>query len=203
MATAAVFMVRQRDFKRLLAYSSVEHMGILIFGIGIGGTAIFGVLLHVINNAMTKGVLFLSAGNIHRAYRQQVDQRRPRRIGRAALVERRCCWPAFSPAAVRRRSAPSSASSRSSPRRFTAADTWSAALFLLLLLIVFIGMGTTILSVVFGKPSITPAETPFPTACSPAAHAVVHGPGAVARRLPAAPSASMLNEGAAFLGTSR
>ena len=37
MVTAAVFMIRQRDFKRLLAYSSVEHMGILTFGMGIGG----------------------------------------------------------------------------------------------------------------------------------------------------------------------
>ena len=37
MASPAVFMARQRDFKRMLAYSSVEHMGILVLGIGIGG----------------------------------------------------------------------------------------------------------------------------------------------------------------------
>ncbi len=61
-------MVRQRDFKRMLAYSSVEHMGILVLGIGIGGMAVYGALLHLINNGLTKGVLFLSAGNIHRAY---------------------------------------------------------------------------------------------------------------------------------------
>ena len=42
MAFAAVFMVGQRDFKRMLAYSSVEHMGILVLGIGIGGPALFG-----------------------------------------------------------------------------------------------------------------------------------------------------------------
>src|SRR5262249_39816371 len=68
MAVAAVFMVRQRDFKRMLAYSSVEHMGILVLGIGVGGLALFGALLHLVNNGLTKGVLFLSAGNIHRAY---------------------------------------------------------------------------------------------------------------------------------------
>jgi hydrogenase-4 component F len=67
MAIGAVFMVRQRDFG-MLAYSSVEHMGILVIGIGIGGLAVYGALLHVINNGLTKGVLFLSAGNIHRAY---------------------------------------------------------------------------------------------------------------------------------------
>jgi hydrogenase-4 component F len=65
---AAVFMVRQPDIKRMLAYSSVEHMGILAIGIGIGGLATYGALLHLVNNALTKGCLFLSAGNIQRAF---------------------------------------------------------------------------------------------------------------------------------------
>src|SRR5438270_12123963 len=68
MAVAAVFMARQKDFKRMLAYSSVEHMGILVLGVGVGGLAVYGALLHLINNGLVKGVLFLSAGNIHRAY---------------------------------------------------------------------------------------------------------------------------------------
>src|SRR5262249_7977407 len=72
MAVAAVSMVRQRDFKRLLAYSSVEHMGILVLVIGLGGLAVYGALLHLIINGLTKGVLFLSAGNIHRAYGSKV-----------------------------------------------------------------------------------------------------------------------------------
>ncbi|ALC15915.1 Ech hydrogenase-like complex, HyfF-like integral membrane subunit [Desulfuromonas soudanensis] len=65
---AAVFMVRQPDIKRMLAYSSVEHMGILAIGVGIGGLATYGALLHLVNNALTKGCLFLSAGNIQRAF---------------------------------------------------------------------------------------------------------------------------------------
>lgn len=68
IAVAGVFMVGQRDFKRMLAYSSVEHMGILVVGLGIGPAALYGTLLHVITNGLTKGVLFLSAGNIHRAF---------------------------------------------------------------------------------------------------------------------------------------
>lgn len=68
MAVAGLFMVGQRDFKRMLAYSSVEHMGILIVGWGIGAPALFGTMLHVVTNGVTKGVLFLSDGNIHRAY---------------------------------------------------------------------------------------------------------------------------------------
>jgi len=68
IALAAVFMVGQRDFKRMLAYSSVEHMGLLVMGIGLGGSGIFASLLHMLNNGLTKGALFLSAANIHRAF---------------------------------------------------------------------------------------------------------------------------------------
>src|SRR5439155_12815163 len=68
MAVAAVFMVRQRDFKRMLAYSSVEHMGILVLGISIGGQAIYGALLHLVINGLTKAVLFLVSGNILLSY---------------------------------------------------------------------------------------------------------------------------------------
>src|SRR5260370_9048091 len=52
----------------MLGYSTVEHMGILVLGVGIGGAGVYGALLHLVNNAIPKGVLFLSAGNIHRAY---------------------------------------------------------------------------------------------------------------------------------------
>ena len=65
---AAIFVIRQRDIKRMLAYSSVEHMGILAVGVAIGGPATYGAMLHVINNALTKGSLFMSAGNIHRYF---------------------------------------------------------------------------------------------------------------------------------------
>jgi hydrogenase-4 component F len=65
---AALFMMRQTDLKRMLAYSSIEHMGLLAVGVGIGGLATFGALLHLVNNALAKGCLFLSAGNIHRAF---------------------------------------------------------------------------------------------------------------------------------------
>jgi len=68
MAFAAVSIVRQRDIKRLVAYSIVEHMGMMAFGLGIGGVGITASLLHVMHNGLTKGVLFLAAGNIYHAY---------------------------------------------------------------------------------------------------------------------------------------
>ena len=65
---AALFVIRQRDIKRMLAYSSVEHMGILAIGVAVGGLATYGAMFHMFNNALTKGSLFMSAGNIHRHY---------------------------------------------------------------------------------------------------------------------------------------
>lgn len=68
MGVAAVFVLRQSDYKRLLAYSSVEHMGILALGIGLGGDGPFGSALHAINHSLTKAMLFFVAGNILAVY---------------------------------------------------------------------------------------------------------------------------------------
>ena len=64
MGFAAAFILQQPDFKRMLAYSSVEHMGILALGVGLGGAAVFGAMFHAVNHSLTKGMLFLIAGNI-------------------------------------------------------------------------------------------------------------------------------------------
>jgi hydrogenase-4 component F len=66
---AAASMVGQANYRRMLAYSSVEHMGILTLAVGVGGLATFGGLLHAVNNALNKGILFLAAGNILQACR--------------------------------------------------------------------------------------------------------------------------------------
>ncbi len=71
MAVAAVFITGQSDYKRMLAYSSVEHMGVLALGVGLGGVATFGALLHAVNHSLTKAMLFLVAGNILAAYRSK------------------------------------------------------------------------------------------------------------------------------------
>ncbi len=68
MGVAAALMLGQRDLKRMLAYSSVEQMGMLAMAGGLGGAATFGALLHLVNNAFGKGALFLAVGNLHRAF---------------------------------------------------------------------------------------------------------------------------------------
>ena len=65
LGIAVPFILLQEDYKRLLAYSSVEHMGIIALGIGFGGVyGIFGAILHMFNHAMTKSLMFFGAGNI-------------------------------------------------------------------------------------------------------------------------------------------
>ncbi|MBI3112471.1 MAG: hydrogenase 4 subunit F [Ignavibacteriales bacterium] len=73
MGVAVPFILLQRDFKRLLAYSSVEHVGIIVFALGIGTPlAYFGALLHLLNNAIAKILLFLTAGNVRMAYGSRI-----------------------------------------------------------------------------------------------------------------------------------
>jgi hydrogenase-4 component F len=62
-----LFLLGTRNYKRMLAYSSVEHMGILGLAAALGGAGMTAALFHVWNNSLTKGALFLSAGNIRRA----------------------------------------------------------------------------------------------------------------------------------------
>ena len=61
---AGIFIMRQSDYKRMLAYSSIENMGVIAFGVGIGGLALYGAMLHLIHHSLLKSSLFLSAGNL-------------------------------------------------------------------------------------------------------------------------------------------
>lgn len=69
---AAVFILGQADYKRMLAYSSVEHMGIIAFACGCGKTGAFFGLLHAINHSCAKAGLFMIAGNIVDTYKTKV-----------------------------------------------------------------------------------------------------------------------------------
>jgi hydrogenase-4 component F len=152
MAFAAVFIIGQTDFKRMLAYSSVEHMGILALGVGLGGLATTGAMFHAVNHSLTKAALFLVAGNILAAYRTKS-------VGAVSGVSRvlpvsAVLWtagflaitgtPPFSPFLS----------------EFTilraAIDQgqgWVAAGYLLLLALIFVGMATIVLRMVQGNPS--------------------------------------------------
>ena len=68
LLVAAVLLIAQRDYKRMLAYSSVEHMGLLALGAAAGSSlAIAAVLLHMLGHGLTKSTLFISSGEIAHA----------------------------------------------------------------------------------------------------------------------------------------
>src|SRR5947207_7863142 len=62
---AAFMLYRRRDIKRMFAYSSIEHMGIIVFAFGIGGPlANFAGLLHMTMHSLTKSAIFFAVGHI-------------------------------------------------------------------------------------------------------------------------------------------
>jgi hydrogenase-4 component F len=149
---AAIFVIKQPDFKRLLAYSSVEHMGIIAIGIGIGGIATFGAMLHLINNALVKGVLFLSAGNIHRRFN---SKRRDEVAGAIAVVPISASLFIAGFLAVTGSPPFGVFVSEFTILRgvFSSGHFTLGGYFLLMLCVIFIGMGSTVLAVTLGRPS--------------------------------------------------
>ena len=158
MAVAAAFMARQKDFKRMLAYSSVEHMGILVVGLGIGGAGVFGALLHMLNNGLTKGVLFLSAANIHRAYASK-NSDEVRGVLRRLPVSGALLLAGFFAITGSPPFGPFLSEFTILNAAVSSGRYGVAALFLILLVIVFVGMGATITTVVQGKPSAHASAT--------------------------------------------
>ncbi|WP_297452984.1 hydrogenase 4 subunit F [Persephonella sp.] len=62
---ASIFIIKQIDYKRLLAYSTMEHMGIIAFAFGINTKlAIFAGIFHLLNHAFVKGLMFFSVGSV-------------------------------------------------------------------------------------------------------------------------------------------
>jgi hydrogenase-4 component F len=158
MLVAALFLLGTRDFKRMLAYSSVEHMGILSVGAALGAAGAWAALFHVWGNSLTKGALFLSAGNIRRAAggRTMDDVR-----GMSALTPWSAAMfvtgmfivtalppfgPFFSELGIVRAAF---ASDRPGP----------AAMFLGCLLFAFFGLTRVVFGIVDGRPRVSAAQT--------------------------------------------
>lgn len=154
LLVAAIFMVRQPDIKRLLAYSSVEHMGLLAIGIGIGKLATFAAMLHLINNTLTKGGLFLAAGNIQRAFGSKNLSE-----VRGALIALPVSGALFLAGFLAITGSPPFGpfiSEFTLLRGIFGGGHWQIGVVVLVLLaIVFIGMGATVLTATQGEPEQT------------------------------------------------
>ena len=151
ISIAAVFLVHQTDIKRMLAYSSVEHMGLFAVALGLGGKALYGVMLHLIGNGLAKGVLFLSAGNIHRAFASK-----NREFARGTLKRAPWTGAIFLAGFLAMTGSPPFLPFFSEFAIFSAAFSQgrpvTGSLVAILLMVAFMGMALTVVPVVFGDP---------------------------------------------------
>jgi hydrogenase-4 component F len=75
LAIAAFSLLGQRNYKRMLAYSSIEHTGLTCLGLALGPLGVFAAMLHMVNHAVTKSMMFLLAGRIQQRYQStQISQ---------------------------------------------------------------------------------------------------------------------------------
>jgi hydrogenase-4 component F len=152
LLVSAAFIIGQNDLKRMLAYSSVEHMGILVLALAIGGAGSYGAMLHLIGNGLSKGLLFLAVGNVVLFYGTS-------EAGAIRGVLRRAPWTGvlllIGLFAVT--GSPPFALFVSEITILGAAIhggfIWLAVVVMILFAIIFIGMAKMILDVAWGEPS--------------------------------------------------
>jgi hydrogenase-4 component F len=148
---AAAFLIAQRNYKRMLAYSSVEHIGIVCLGLGFGGYwGVFGAVFHVVNHALAKSLLFIVSGNILLKY-HSAEIRDVRGLMRAspwtgalflAGVLALIGLPPFAPFI----------SEFIIFRSGLESYPWAAAMGVILLVVVFGGMLASVNSMLYGEP---------------------------------------------------
>jgi hydrogenase-4 component F len=68
LAIAAFSLIGQRNYKRMLAYSSIEHTGLTCMGLALGPLGVFAAMLHMVNHTVTKSMMFLLAGRVQQRY---------------------------------------------------------------------------------------------------------------------------------------
>lgn len=147
---ASIATFNQLDIKKILAYSSIEHMGIIALGFGVGGVGVFGALFHIFNNALLKGAIFMVVGNIRRAYGQKTTE-----FINGAMSKIPLSGTIFFISFLAIVGTPpfgSFVSMFSILQGVIAYSMTLAFLFMLGLILIFIGMGKTILGASRGKP---------------------------------------------------
>jgi hydrogenase-4 component F len=172
MGVAALFIIGQTDYKRLLAYSSVEHMGILVLGVGIGGIAGFGSMLHAVGHSLTKAMLFLTAGNTLACFHSKSTFR-----ARGILRVCRCTGILWLVGLFAITGSPPFAtfvSELAVLKGILDASRWITAVFYLGTLgMAFVGMASAILPMVYGHPLPGTTDSAAAESCDAAAGAAL------------------------------
>jgi hydrogenase-4 component F len=151
MLVAALFLLGTPDFKRMLAYSSVEHMGILAVGAALGGAGLWAALFHVWTNGLTKGALFLSAGNIRRLAGAQTTDKVTGMAWRAPVSARILVIGIFAVTACPP-FGPFFSELKIVLASFATDSKFTATAFLLCLLLAFFGLIRLVFAIVDGRP---------------------------------------------------
>ncbi|RJP40527.1 MAG: hypothetical protein C4547_02670 [Phycisphaerales bacterium] len=164
LATSAVFVVGSVDYRRLLAYTSVEHMGVLVVGVGLGGAGSYAGMLHAMHNMLNKGALFFLAGFLWRLHesnrirdvRGTLRRSPPAGILLLAALCATCGLPPFGMFFSELGIVLAAAQ---------AGRWWVLGLFVLTLAVVFVGVMTAALPMVFGDPpdaaAVRPEQAPL------------------------------------------
>lgn len=165
LALAALYLLDQRDLKRLLAYSSVEHMGILAIGVGFGAPmAAAGVLLHVLGHAAAKGNAFMGAGVLVRRFGTKDLHKL-----RGGLDALRWTGPLLLVAVLALSGMPPFALFRSEFQVVVGGFTtnaWAAAALVGLVVVAFAGLTGSITSVLFRAPATASDQPEEPATAS-------------------------------------
>jgi hydrogenase-4 component F len=170
LGVAAAFLWASRNYKRMLAYSSVEHVGLVCLGVAFGGPwGVAGALLHMVNHGLAKSALFLLSGRVLQRF-GSAEVVRVRGLARAMP------WTsaAFLAAALALVGLPPFGLFASEVMilraGFAAGRGWAAGLALALLVAVFGGMLRTVHRMIHGaRPEDVPAGEPAPWGLVPVA----------------------------------
>lgn len=148
----AVFVYHIKNYKRMLAYSSIENMGILAIGTALGGIGYYAVILHLIGHSFAKASFFLSAGNILELF----ETKRTKSVKALIQCDRKTGW-LWVASFLAICAFPTSLLFISEfliiKTMFIQKHYALCALFMLLLTIVLYGIGKVILKMAFGKKS--------------------------------------------------
>ncbi len=152
LLVSSVFTLRIKNYKRMLAYSSIENMGILFIGIALGSTGIFAAMLHTLAHSLSKASLFLTSGNILYHYKSKKVEDVKGLLKKDSLTG--WLWIASTLAIIGMPPSPVFISKFFIIKAFwLTGQSWLAIIFFLFIVIITFGMSSTVFNMSFGEQS--------------------------------------------------
>jgi hydrogenase-4 component F len=164
MLVAGPFILVQKNLKRMLAYSSLEHVGLICAAVGMNARlTVFGALLHMGYHALTKPLLFFAAGNIHLQFHTLDFRRLGSGLTRSMPVTALVLFVAAAAVSGLPPFGMFVSELTIIAGALTSQHTWAGAVILASLIIVFCGVLSTLARLMLGETRAEPRETVSPT----------------------------------------